>query len=147
MKPSDIYARAPVEVSRNVDSLIGFYYDHIPEAQCPLGFRDLAQQRVEIRYYRNHSFDGRRVWILASVWFDDAPVMVIQNAGREGDDHHAKFVTDLARYREMIGYLRHCIVDHEMQRHEEWPEAVAADSDQPLDSFYGNSLDGHFGHH
>lgn len=61
--------------------------------------------------------------------------MVVQRAGREGDDHKARFVTDAAAYAEMVSYLKALLGEQVV--------AVAADQDiMGLDEFYGNKLDG-----
>lgn len=64
-----------------------------------------ANTRVQIRALEYHEFDYRRYWELATVWFDGKPVMITQNAGREGDDHSKSFITDAVVYGEMLGYL------------------------------------------
>jgi hypothetical protein len=55
---------------------------------------------------RHVQYDYRRYWELTTVWFDGQPVMIVQNAGREGDDYHERFITDPHAYADMVGYLR-----------------------------------------
>jgi len=66
--------------------------------------------------------------------------MIIQNAGREGDDHRRRFVTDKEKYKEMIKYIRTLL-----ESEEEIEDYFDPNEDiQGLDSFYGHTLDGVF---
>lgn len=147
MTPAELYARAPEKVDRDLWSLVGCYYNHIPEATTWDDIPPEAKSynpRLELRYYKQHCFDGRRTWVLASVWFDSAPVMIIQNAGREGDDHHRRFITDPERYTQLIGYL-HSLAE---KKPVDLSDVVPLDQDiKGLTEFYGNQLDGHFEYH
>ena len=92
MKPSELYKMKPEEITKNIDCLWGCYYSHIPEIEH-LYIDAEKNERVKIHTYKYFCFDGRRIWHLAAVKFDDKFVMIIQNAGREGDDHAAPIVT------------------------------------------------------
>lgn len=141
------------EETNDLSILKGVYYNHIPEVSemFPYGMNNgreairLINQnntKIVIKYYKNFSFDGRRIWILASVWFENIPIMIIQNAGREGDDHARRFVINAEHYLRMCNYINSLIpvpnlledtvknlisLDEEVGRH--------------LTEFYGNSLD------
>ena len=65
-----------------------------------------AAKRIEIREIVNHDFDGRRVWILETVWFDGKPVMVINASGRDADEYHERWITDGDLFAEMIKWIR-----------------------------------------
>jgi len=152
MTPNELYYnRVPENSHYDLDYLIGFYYNHIPEIDEIDGISDAneKEQRVLIKEYKNFDFDGRRIWRLASVWFDDnnlanfghKPVMIIQNAGREGDDSTGRFITDEQLYKEMIMHIRTLVKG----RPYETSDVVDPDVDiNNLTSFYGNDLDGHF---
>lgn len=111
MSPNDLYAMTPQKVSYATDDLFGCYYNHVPEVvediASKLRFKEFPQDpaRLEIRYVQHHDFDFCRFWRLATVWFDGKPVMVLQNAGREGDDWARRIVTDGALYKEMLAYI------------------------------------------
>lgn len=149
MKPSELYARVPEETTKDLDYLLGCYYNFIPEAISEEtqhfmynnnGMKE--NTRVEIRIYKYFDFDGRRFWRLTGVFFGGLPVMITQNAGREGDDHTARFVTDVHAYKKMVKYIRELLP---LPDEEEIPDVVSADDDFPgLTDFYGNSLDGYF---
>lgn len=136
MTPKQLYARTPEKVDNALFVLRGYYFDHVPEVGVKLPSEDL-NRRVEIRYYKDHWFYERRSWRLAGVFFDGAPVMVIQNAGREGEDFVGRVVTDLTRYRLLLEYLASL----------GQPEAIdvkAQDENQDiagLTRFYGHGLD------
>jgi hypothetical protein len=141
--PNELYARTPVAVvADNLDALKGCYYDHLPEIDV-LAF-ELApiiegpmKGRFELRYYRRFCSDGRRIWHLYSLWFDGRPVMILQNAGREGDDHHRRIVTDVPRLASAISSIRTFLGADKVL-----PEEIADPSHSVLglDTFYGGSL-------
>lgn len=140
MKPADLYKRTPEKTGHEIGILKGCYYDHVPEIPFELPFEDKTK-KVKILYYKDFDFDGRRFWRLAGVYFDDRPVMIIQNAGREGDDHRKRFITDQTAYLDM---LRHIMTLGEPSKHEV-PDIVDPETDiAGLDDFYGNRLDGYF---
>ncbi len=148
MTPNELYMRIPENSHYDLEYLIGFYYNHIPEIE-EISDANEKEQRVLIKEYKNFDFDGRRIWRLASVWFDDnnladfghKPVMIIQNAGREGDDRTGRFITDEKLYMEMIIYLRSLVKEDRPIT----SDVVDPDVDiNNLTSFYGNELDGHF---
>lgn len=70
---------------------------------------DEKQDRIKVKYIKDICYDGRRVWILATVWFDEKPVMIVQNAGREGRDFEARFITDAPLYKQMLQFIESLI--------------------------------------
>lgn len=141
MKPSDLYQRQPEKVNNDLSVLFGCYYNHMPEAgenYWQIRSPAVESKRLEIRYYKDHSYDGRRIWRLASVWFDGNPFMIIQNAGREGDDHSARFITDAGRYEEAVVYVKSLLPPD----FGTIPDVVEAEVDIPsLTSFYSSDLE------
>jgi hypothetical protein len=148
MTPNELYAREPEKTGKDLSILVGFYYNHLKEIDC-LPYYDIEldsekNTRITIKYYKDFDFDGRRFWLLASVWFDDKPIMIIQNAGREGDDHHRRIITDASGYADMVKYVAHNLI---IAKAFDQVEANTYDPDadvEDLDSFYGNRLDGYF---
>ena len=68
--------------------------------------------------------------------------MIIQNAGREGDDHAKRFITDFEKYSEMVTYIKTIMPIDEI---ESSGDAVGIDDDiKGLTDFYSNRLDGVF---
>jgi hypothetical protein len=134
MKAQDLYAMTP-EYTILSSHMLKW---HVPEINFyradPNGDRNT---RVSIRVIREVNFDHRRFWRLATVWLDDQPVMVIQNAGREGDDHYDRFVTNGAAYVRMVEYLRTLEIPEDV----DIPRLVDPAQDLPaLTGFYGYRL-------
>jgi hypothetical protein len=146
MKPSELYSRKPDYVSTDLNHFRVGYSNHIPEVDdITYGwFDDSVCQRndqIEFRIHKNFDFDGRRFWKLVSVWFDGQPVMILQNAGREGDDHVDRYITAPELYREMVSYVQ-SLLPVEVKNVN---DVVEEDEEiENLADFYGNSLDGEF---
>ena len=144
--PNDVYALEPEKILSaefNTHDYIwwGCYFNHIPEIDQYGKYED--SDRISIRIYKEFDFDGRRFWRLASIWLDDSPVMIIRNAGREGDDHVSRFVTDRKKYIELVAHIL------SLKRLEEddinCEDVVEPDAEiKDLLDFYGNSLFGWF---
>lgn len=100
MTPEQLLTRTTQFVTAELSWLWGCYYAHVPEVR-----RRASAPGVFVRVYKHHDFDARKVWRLASVHVDDKPVMIVRNAGREGDDHADRYVFDLYHYRDMIDRL------------------------------------------
>lgn len=149
MKPKDLYNMTPERTERIVDEW-GWpnrvLEHHIPEiSSFDLWTKNAFDQtyRVCINVYKHFDFDSRRYWRLASVVLDGKPIMIIRNAGREGDDHCTRFITDPNGYKELVKL----IFSLYNPRYEEL-EIVDENEDIPdLTEFYGNKLDGHFERH
>lgn len=141
MRPLDLYQRKPERETKELWSLQdGGNGKILPDIQYFVGAPKKPNERVTLRFLKDWCFDGRRTWQLFTVWLDERPVMIVQRAGREGDDHIARFVTDAGTYGEMIKYLREITAEEE-----EISEHVAPDAEvEGLDRFYGYSLDGSF---
>lgn len=135
MKPNDLYKREPIEVTSDIWCL----EEHLGDDIYDWEFNKIDHKKVgwiKIKYYQNYCFDGERTWSLGSVWFHDKPVMIIRNAGRGGQDHTSRLVTDEAVYLDMISYLKTCMHGQGTEN------LVDPDKDIPdLVSFYGCSLD------
>lgn len=139
MTPKQLYEMTPESTEKSLYPLAGCYYNHLPEAGDSHEWISSETDRVEVRTIKYFDYDGRRYWRLATVWFDSKPVMVIQNAGREGDDHRERFVTDHAQLMAMASHVR------SLMKPEEPRDVVAIDADLPeLTDFYGQSLAGPF---
>ncbi len=105
---NDLYNVTKYTTSHSIEDLVGPYGNHIPEAGYYSDVLDIAGdlERVEVRCLHYEDFDGRRTWSLSTVWFDGNPIMITQNAGREGRDHRERFITDAVGYVNMIAYIR-----------------------------------------
>jgi len=140
MKPSELYKRTPVKTTNTLWELEA----HIPELlDACYTVIDGENPRIEICYFKDHCYDRERVWTLAGVKYCGEYVMVIQNAGRGGDDHQDRFITDYPKYQSMVKYIRELIGEHDIPDDLCDPEA-----DIPqLTEFYNQELDGVFKHY
>jgi hypothetical protein len=143
---NELYARSTSDKTTKylpLHTLVGCYYNFIPEVGLEsYELNEMASPLVEVRNIFDFDFDYRRIWRLSTVWFEGSPVMIVQNAGREGDDHSVRFITDEVQYRKMIEHiiaLKPVVI-------EEVEDIISADEDMgdKLTRFYGNELDGHF---
>lgn len=136
-----LYAAEPQDViagERVIGEFLGTYFNHMPElGECVSTKGMKPNERVTVRVVHRTDFDPRRYWQLATVWLDNIPFMVIQNAGREGDDHSARFITRTLVYQEAARYLRSLIAmfDGAVEKDE-----IDADEERTdLDEFYGDT--------
>lgn len=141
MKPYDLYYNTKEEyITKDLEVLIGCYYNHIPEVtvydRLPL---DKENTKIEIKMIKDHCFDSRRIWRLATVWYDNKPVMITQNAGREGDDHRARFITNKELYIKMCQYIQSLLaIDKDDSTIDK--DLIDEQDDYLLNSFYGSDL-------
>lgn len=104
--PAELYAMKPVSVHHFLYHLINVHLnDEVSPYDLDLDVVE-AEKRIEVRELVNHDFDGRRVWMLRTIWFDGKPVMVVSASGRDADEYHDRWITDGNQYADMIRYLR-----------------------------------------
>ncbi len=147
MTPNELYKVTPVSKlteSEAIECLSGCYYNHMPdlnlESYAMSTESKNANTRLTVLIYRWHWFDHRRYWRLGAVAFDDQPFMIIRNAGREGDDHHSRFITDSNLYIQAVDYLNSLLKRQEYNLENTVdPEKDISD----LTEFYGERLDGY----
>lgn len=140
MRAIDIYQ---MDCEESIKQL-GYLKNHINEIEESdlWGIPEETNKMVGIQIHKYHNFDGRRYWQLGSVWFNGSPVMIIQNAGREGEDHEKKFITNKQLYIDMVRYIKSLIPFDD-----EWidKEFINEEDDvKELNTFYGYSLNGRF---
>jgi hypothetical protein len=149
--PNELLARPVESVETDLSILVGCYYNFVPEATNDMAeFVRPEDDRVEIRVFKHFNFDYRRFWRLAAVYLDGEPVMITQNAGREGDDHAHRFVVDGDRYRELVGIVASMPRkpnDHSVDERDRKRTSVVARDEElgdKLTEFYNDRLDGGF---
>jgi hypothetical protein len=104
--PAELYALKPVRIDYDPWLTVSV---HLSEdvSHFDLDFDAVEKtQRVEIRTLADHDYDGRRVWTLQTVWFDNKPVMVVNSSGRDGDEYHERWITDAQLFGELVTFLR-----------------------------------------
>lgn len=121
-KCTDVYKLPYYWTSTKIDDyLMGCYYNYFPELgeffQHNLNPK-FEKENIKIftKIHMHYKRDTRRYWRLASVWYIDEenneiPFMVIQNAGREGDDYSARIINDKRTFIEAVNYLRSLILN------------------------------------
>ncbi len=100
MTPREIYNLVPIRTSKGIYLLEKHFED--------INFIAIKQEEgpIEVKYYANHSFDGERVWTMFSLWLNDKPFMICQEAGRGGRDYIKSFITDEQTYLRACDELR-----------------------------------------
>lgn len=120
------------------DDCYNFYTDNFIDSE----FVE-TQDRISFHVLKNFDFNGRYIWRLFIVKFDDVPIMVCKNAGREGDDHFANVILDVDSYKKMHKY-----VFGNMKCHIRNHSTVDLNDDaSEFVDFYGNNLFSEFKKH
>lgn len=135
-----LYAREPESTTHELWQLQDGNNTVMPEIDA-FYWHFKSNERVTLKVLKDFCFDGRRTWSLFTVWLDGNPVMIVQRAGREGDDHIKRFITDSARYDEMVAYLNSLLPVNE---NDPQPFINLHEEREDLDSFYNHELNGKF---
>lgn len=143
MNANDLYIMKPESTEVGAEHLIGFYVHHwsddlSEEERGAIQYEGVDTSKIVVKTVKYFCYDGRRIWQLRTVWFEGVPFMVVQNAGREGDDHSARFITDGETYLKAVDYIK----DQVKASNEVVIEVINPNEDLPvLTRFYGQSLD------
>lgn len=141
MKPSELYARTPESVSKDLTYFHPCMQNHVAEIdwqRIPYSDQESKNTRIEIMIYKDPYIDGRRIWRVCAAFFDGKPVMAFQNGGREGTDHHRCFITNVERYNEMVKYI---IALYAPLTAEDVSEFSETEEIPVLGNFYDSNLD------
>lgn len=138
----EIYQLPHQSETNELWSLKGCYYDFLPEIDDYdlYSIKPEDNKRLKIKVLKDFDFDGRRFWRLQTLWIDDKPVMIMQNAGREGEDHRERFITNDGLYKEVVNYMRELVGDNSNM----FDDFVDENEPRNYLEFYGNHLNGHF---
>ena len=131
----DIYAAPVIREEKGIYLLTRNRCNNLPE--LPDDF-DPEQDRVKIKIHYDPPIDGSRCCTVGSTWFDGFPVMIFRHAGRSGHDEYDRFISDKARFSQMVDFLRSLLTLEEANEVEE------IDPSKPLlelTEFYGYWLD------
>jgi len=112
MKPSDLYRLKPIEIDYCLYALKGVIDEPVWNT-----YND-PNKRVELHSYFFHSFDSDRYMHLFAVKMDNKFVMIIQRAGREGNDYIEYFITDFRQYIQLCKYIRGLNLEYD-EKHQE----------------------------
>jgi hypothetical protein len=109
--------------------------DHLPEFPYSLYEYDFTGFPLQVRELKDHSYDGERSWTLRTVWYAGQPFMIVQNAGRGGQDHENRFITDTKVFVAFISAL------YEITTSQTKYDVIDPDEDRnDLDFFYDQHL-------
>lgn len=70
---------------------------------------DELKEKIIVKSIVSHSFDGRRIWSLKSLWFDNVPFGILQEAGREGYDHINRYISNTCVFKECINFINNLV--------------------------------------
>jgi hypothetical protein len=118
--------------------------EHLYEVSNNIPYNlDTSSISLKIKVIKDHCYDGRRTWTLKTVWYEEKPFMIVQNAGREGEDYQDRFITDVPLYRKAVSAL----LDLVSKEDDIMVDVIDLDEERSdLDSFYSQSLDDTFGY-
>lgn len=110
---------------------------HLPEIDSyELDFDGVeAEQMMETRTIVDKDFDGRRGWTLQTVWFDGRPVMVVNSSGRDGDEYHERWITDVEQFGRLLTWLHKFIPRTEITGYVNLEAVIPA-----MTEFYSHSI-------
>lgn len=113
MNANDLYKALPIDGAYNNQVgngwCLGEHLREIPD----LEFSDVKLEKIRVKTIFNHHFDGERCCTLKTIWYEEKPVMIVQNGGRGGRDHKERFVTDKELFMEMCNYILTMVMDLE----------------------------------
>lgn len=135
MTPNQLYKTKPIKQNHRVHDaarLLNFMYEY----DIPYNRID---KRIQVRYYADVDYDGRRGWQLASVWFNGVPVAISQRAGRELRDHSEVMITNKTKYLELLGLLYQIY----LKTAKDDIISYNAHATKDVDKFYGDCLANH----
>ena len=139
---NDLYSRQPQYVTKDLTKIKDHIYESSFDEHRGLGYYGQKtfeeNARVEIKIIDERIIDERRFWLLTSVWFDELPIMITQNAGREGDDHSERYISNYEAFKRLINYLRKLQNLNDNFSVDEMNTEIYFET---LASFYGQDLD------
>lgn len=98
-----------------------------------------VERRVRLDTYKFVCPDGNRIWLLSGLFFDNEPVLILQKAGRGGDDFSSFYLISKERLKNLRMYFASIPEETEHQEEQEVP----LDKVEPgLNIFYGSSFSG-----
>ncbi len=100
--------------------------------------------RLTVSQLMDDYIDGRRTRAMHTLRFDGKPVAIVQNAGREGDDHRKRWVTDREVYAELLAYL--CKQMLEAGDSDDFADPTQPLYEEEVFHFYGDDHAARFGY-
>lgn len=88
-----------------LSSLIGDF-----DCPVPVGLAD--DNRFVIKSLIEEDYGGCDYSRMCTIWFDEKPVLIFQEAEVRGQDHFKRWITDQETYAEMLVYLVAVLTEH-----------------------------------
>ena len=101
----EVVHESRVEWNDNHDGVSHFDVNTLDTAFFMEDEWDKVAEHIMYKFVIYHNIDGRRIWALGYATFDDIPFMIIQNAGREGDDHVQEYIFNEEVYEQAVELL------------------------------------------
>lgn len=134
MKPVDVYTAKVLSVKNSVYDIESHVHNELSLYHA-LDYNKIEESgKIEVKNHYYYQIDYRRYASMSSVWFEGSPIMIVQNAGREGRDHEMRFITDDIKYKLMINFIRSCVIEDSVDVYDLNEEI------EELSNFYGYSL-------
>ncbi len=100
---------------------------------------DKVAEHIMYKFVIYHNVDGRRIWALGYATFDNVPFMIIQNAGREGDDYVQEYIFNEDVYEQAVELLLD--IQRAIPRGVRKPTIYSIEEhNKNLNSFYGYEI-------
>jgi len=77
---------------------------------------------VHIHPYSFEEYQDRENWLLASMWYETNPFMVMRNTFHQGDHYPNRFVTSLNWYQHALYFLHSLMEIDVIDPHEKWEQ-------------------------
>ena len=90
---------------------------------------------IEVRYLKQHCFDGRRTWVMAIAYWKDIPFMIYKNYGRDNDEYMECYVTN----REVMMDFINSLLNVKYTKEQPKPD-VSEDDEISIDFYQCNLL-------
>lgn len=65
-----------------------------------------AHARLQLKVLGISHGNGNRYALLATIWYNGCPVMIVQEGERSGAEHAKRWITDVNEYQAMCAYIR-----------------------------------------
>lgn len=92
---------------------------------------------IEVRYLKEHCFDGRRTWVMAIAYWRNVPFCIYKNYGRDNDEYTEHYITN----REVMNDFIDSLNKYKIIKKEDIIEDVLEDEEISVAFYNANLLD------
>lgn len=148
LKLKDVYALPGKPIPLTDYILSDTWIPEVPDLAYSMEYAALAAMDEEgILTVRELVFqynDGDRTAGMYTLWFNGAPVAIVQEAGRGGRDHNKRWITDANLFFMLCQYLRTKLSDGTLEADVHDPETLVYPEE--IFNFYGQKFGDQFGY-